>query len=79
MTTQPAPNTTRIVAANVRGQLASKMRTQTELGDALGIGQRGVAARLAGSTRWSLDDLIGTARFLGVPLSAIAPDSLTED
>lgn len=66
------------VSGNIRGAMARRRKLQTDVGTALGLGQQAVSARLAGTVRWSVVEVVEVARLLDVPLSELVPDELTD-
>jgi transcriptional regulator with XRE-family HTH domain len=65
------------VAKNIRRAALDDDVSMTELAAAVGLGQPALSRRLNGSVAWTLGDLIAVARYFRVPLSRLAPDSLT--
>lgn len=59
------------VAANVRAELGRHRRSQTELGQALGLTQSAVSRRLAGKVAFDIDELHTMAEWLGVTLAVL--------
>lgn len=48
--------------------------SQEQLGHELGIAQASAGKKLLGLRGWTVDELIATARFLGVPVEQIMPE-----
>lgn len=67
------------VAKNIRIEAARDDVSMTELAAAVGLGQPALSRRMNGAVAWTLGDLLAVAKYFRVPLSTIAPDSLTED
>jgi hypothetical protein len=75
----PPPEFVRTVARNIRSQAALKAVTQADIAGEMKLSADAFSQRMTGKTKWTLSDLLAVAKFFGVPLSTIAPDSLTED
>lgn len=56
----------RVVAANVRAELARRQLRQSDLGTALGWSQQKVSYLLRAERQWSVDDVHDTAVYLGL-------------
>ncbi|MPY99040.1 MAG: helix-turn-helix domain-containing protein [Actinophytocola sp.] len=59
----------RLVAAEIRAQLARQRVTQTVLADQLGVSRAWLSRRLSGDTPLSVGDVATIADTLGVPVS----------
>lgn len=70
-----------VVARNIRIQAAAKgIPNLADVSEAaLGLKHPALSKRMSGSIDWKLSELLDVARYFDVPLSVIAPDSLTED
>jgi predicted transcriptional regulator len=53
--------------------------SQAGIGEALGLPQSSVSARLSGETAWKREDLIALARHLEVPLRVLVDEYMAED
>jgi transcriptional regulator with XRE-family HTH domain len=69
---------TNVIARNLRAEIARMELTQAKFGDLLDMRQQALSRRLMGETPWTINELIGAARALEVPLSALVPDSLRD-
>lgn len=65
--------TARVVAANVRAELARRGRSATNLAASIGMSQSAMARRLAGQIAFDVNDLGAVATELDVPLSVLLP------
>lgn len=63
------PNT--VTGANVRAEMARKRISQEAVGQALGLSQASVSARLRGVTPFRIDELTRLSELLDVPLDAL--------
>ncbi len=82
MTDQPTtlpPAYIEVVARQIRVLAARDALSLTEVGAAVNLRHPALSKRMSGDVAWSLTDLLALARYFRVPLSTIAPDSLTED
>lgn len=59
------------VATAVRGALADKGKTQTDLAAHLGVTQQWVSRRLTGAVAFDIDELGQVADWLGVPVTTL--------
>lgn len=59
------------VASTVRAELARRDKTQADLAAVLHLSTAAVSRRLSGQVPWDLVELDATARFLGLPVSAL--------
>lgn len=59
---------------NIRAEMARRRLSQTELAGVLGISQTAVSRRLSGDTRFSVDELLKVAGWLGVPAASLLPE-----
>lgn len=62
---------TKRVAAAIRGEMARKGFTQTDLAEALGTSQSAISRRLAGEVPLDVDELDAIAGFLSVPAESL--------
>ena len=60
-----------LVGANVRAELGRANRSQTWLGDRLGVTQASVSLRLSGRIALDITELVRIAEALNVPLSRL--------
>lgn len=70
----PDLTVTRVVAANVRAELARREKRQADLAAATGWSQQKVSNLLKAKRQWGVDEVNAVARYLGV-----TPNSLTRD
>jgi hypothetical protein len=68
-----------VVARNIRVEAARRHVSLTTVATAIDLGQPALSRRMGGTVEWSLAEVLAVARYFGVPLSTIAPDSLTND
>ena len=68
---------TSVIRTNIRVAMARADVSQKDLGNAIGVSQQGISQRMHGSSRWSVEEILGVAQYLGVPVSELMPDSLT--
>ena len=69
-----APYMESVVSWNVRMLLTAHDLSQSALAKAMGVQRSAMSKKLAGSTTWSLADLVRAAEFLGT-----TPQSLMDD
>ncbi|MGJ9461759.1 helix-turn-helix domain-containing protein [Actinotignum sp. GS-2025g] len=67
------------VGINVILWLRRRGKQQMELANWLGLNKASVSRKTLGKTPWSVQDLVSTAAFLDVPISALLPDSVVEE
>ena len=67
-------NADQIIGERVHILMRRDKISQEQLGQALGIAQASTSKKLLGNRSWTADEIIATARFLGVPVSEILPD-----
>ena len=60
-----------VTADNVRAEMARRRVTQSQLAEALGIGQPAVSGKLKGRSPFDIDELATISEFLHVPLAAL--------
>jgi len=73
----PTYATDRRTGRVIAGYLKAGGHLQRELATHLGIDEAAVSRSTRGERRWTLDDLLGTAEFLDVPVSyLIDPDGV---
>jgi hypothetical protein len=78
--TPPETNTPAAqVGRLIRVQMTRTGRSTQDLAEAVDVSTSTLTRKIQGTIAWSLEDLIQVAVCLEVPLSAIVPDSLTED
>ncbi|MGJ9441497.1 helix-turn-helix domain-containing protein [Actinotignum sp. GS-2025c] len=66
------------VGVNVVLWLRRRGKQQMDLAEWLGLTKASVSRKTLGKTPWSVQDLVATAAFLNVPISALLPDSVVE-
>lgn len=59
------------VAANVRAELGRHRKSQSDLGQALGLTQSAVARRLSGKVAFDINEISTAAVFLSVPVASL--------
>lgn len=66
------------VGEQVRLWLRRKGSSQRDLAEALGIRGASLSRKVAGVTGWTVNDLVTTAAFLDVEISALLPDDTVD-
>jgi len=59
------------IAAAVRAEMARQDRKQHELAAVLDISQQAVSRRWRGEMPWRADEIVETARWLGIPVARL--------
>lgn len=77
MQSDSSPSAT-VVADEIRGLMAKKHITQTQLADKIGVTQSAIARRLSGRVAFDVNELAAIAAALGVPVSRLLEDVDTE-
>lgn len=67
----PQPNVSPQVAANVRAELARQNKTRRELAVALDVDEHRIGKRTRGLVAFSVDEIVAVARFLGVTVEEL--------
>jgi putative ABC transport system ATP-binding protein len=67
------------LAANVRGERASRRWRQSDLADRLGMTQRAISEIESGRRQVSLGEIVALCRVFGIPLSELLRGSAVGD
>lgn len=67
-------NADQITGERVHILLRRRGIQQQELADILGLTQTSASRKILGKRSWTLDELLATARFLGVPVTELLPE-----
>lgn len=67
-----------VIRSRIRIAMVKADVQQQEVAAATGLGQQSLSKRMTGVVRWSVDDLIYVAKYLGVPVSELLPDTIVD-
>ena len=67
--------TTALLRANLRAELARNGLSQREMAEHLGLSQGSVSSRMRGEIDFGVAEIIAVAEWLDVPVSALIPDA----
>ncbi|MGO1400950.1 MAG: helix-turn-helix domain-containing protein [Flaviflexus sp.] len=74
----PSLTVDQIIGENVLLWLRRQGKQQIELAEFVGLHKSSLSRKVLGKTSWSAEDLVKSAAFLQVPLSALLPESAVE-
>lgn len=74
-----ASKTTKQVSTLIRVELARAGRRRNELGEALDMTDSTLTRRFSGDTEWTFAEVHAAADYLGIPITRLTPNPLTEE
>jgi len=70
---------TRQVSTLLREELANAGRRRADLGRALNMPDSTLTRRFSGETEWTFAEIRQAADYLGIPITRLTPNPLTEE